>query len=300
MNARFPKNQKQFSHFLLTRFNLSLWKQDKLGNKVRTELWLKERFMLFEKYCLPSVAGQTCKDFLWFVLFDENTPQEYRQKIAEYQNQCNQFVPFFLNRNETQNYMAFFSVKIKEMAAPNCKYIISTRLDNDDALNINYINSLQQEAGNTLLCNSFSEFCISFTWGCQYFEKWNFAEQIRFPNNHFISLVSSNSENALPRCIYEIGHLNVEKLCPTIKINKRKDAQWLEIIHKSNASNDVKVKNLQFPVLRTTDMKAFALPGIKLVFWKNLFNFFIHFIPQMLVHTFQHNRLFGTKTNEVK
>ena len=272
------------SHFLLTRFNLSLWKQDKLGHKVRTGLWQKERFSLFEKYCFPSVAEQTCKDFLWLVLFDENTQQEYRQKIAEYQRRCAQLMPFFLNREETRHYVKFFSGQMKNLTEKNSKYIVSTRLDNDDALNTNYIQKIQKEIEEKIGENTMmSEFCLSFTWGYQYFEKFNFVEKIKFPNNHFISLVAANKESDLPRCVYEIGHMNVEKLCHTIKISDIKDAAWLEVIHKSNASNDVKLKYLQFPVLRTKNLQEFALPGIKLAFWRNLLNFFIHFIPHIII-----------------
>ena len=71
-------------HFILTRFNLRIWRQDKHGSAVRTREWLEHRFGLFEKYCLPSIANQTCKDFEWVVLFDDKTPDEFRNRISEY------------------------------------------------------------------------------------------------------------------------------------------------------------------------------------------------------------------------
>lgn len=286
-----------YSHFLLTRFNLPLWKQDKLGRKVRTDGWQKERFALFERYCLPSVAGQTCKNFLWLVLFDENTPPEYRQKIAEYRRCCAQLMPFFLNPEDAQHYTRFFSEQMRNLAPKGCTHTVSTRLDNDDALNTTYIQKIQREidglAGKNIME---SEFCLSFTWGYQYFEKFNFVEKIKFPNNHFISLVSAHKEGGLPRCVYEIAHMKVEKVCRTLKISNLKHPAWLEGVHKSNASNDVKLKYLQFPVLRTKTLHEFALPGIRLTFWRNLLSFFLRFIPQMLIHTLEHNRLFGTKS----
>lgn len=48
----------ELQHFLLTRFNLLLWRQDKEGGKVRTTKWLEHRFLLFEKYCLPSIKNK--------------------------------------------------------------------------------------------------------------------------------------------------------------------------------------------------------------------------------------------------
>lgn len=285
-----------FSHFLLTRFNLALWRQDKLGRRVRTEGWQKERFALFERYCLPSVAAQTCKNFLWLVLFDENTPAEYRQRIAGYRRRCAQLMPFFLNPEEAQQYCTFFSGQMKNLAKKGSTYAISTRLDNDDALNIGYIQDIQRKIGELEGKHAMgSELCLSFTWGYQYFEKFNFLEKIRFPNNHFISLAAAHKEGDLPRCVYEIAHLNVEKVCRTLKVSNLKHPAWLESIHKSNASNDVKLKYLQFPVLRTKNLQEFALPGVKLTFWRNLLSFFTRFLPQMLIHTLEHNRLFGKK-----
>ena len=48
-------------HYLLTRFNLTFkeWKTSKNGELVLTDKWLKNRFELFENYCLPSVKNQT-------------------------------------------------------------------------------------------------------------------------------------------------------------------------------------------------------------------------------------------------
>ena len=83
-------------HFLLTRFNILLWRQDKEGKKVRTTKWLEHRFTLFEKYCLPSIKNQTCQDFEWIVLFDSMTPDSFKERIACYQEDCQQFVPVYV------------------------------------------------------------------------------------------------------------------------------------------------------------------------------------------------------------
>lgn len=77
-------------HFLLTRFNLLLWRKDKEGNIVRSKAWLEHRFMLFEQYCLPSIANQTCKEFEWIVLFDSKTPDNFKEMIRELQANCPQ------------------------------------------------------------------------------------------------------------------------------------------------------------------------------------------------------------------
>ena len=52
-------------HYLLTRFNLALWIEDKNGAAIDREEWLKRRMALFETFCLPSVKNQSCQNFSW-------------------------------------------------------------------------------------------------------------------------------------------------------------------------------------------------------------------------------------------
>ncbi len=83
-------------HFILTRFNILLWYKAKDGRKVRTTKWLEHRFLLFEKYCLPSIKSQTCQDFEWIVLFDSKTPDSFKERIDRYQKECQQLIPIFV------------------------------------------------------------------------------------------------------------------------------------------------------------------------------------------------------------
>ncbi|MDR0605815.1 MAG: putative rhamnosyl transferase [Bacteroidales bacterium] len=288
--------EKEYSHFLLTRFNLKLWQQDKNGKKTHSDTWLAERFRLFETYCLPAIAAQTCKNFRWIVLFDSDTPYIYKRKIDLYKTKCEQFIPLFLRKEEASGYTTFLNEQIRQLVVDDSKCIITTRLDNDDAVNVNYIAEIQRIIGNQNVKN---EFCLSFSWGLQYFEKWSFAVRIKFPNNHFISLIEPNKVNYKLKNVYEIEHLKVKYSCEVLNINN-KDNAWLEVVHSLNASNDVKIKNLQYPILQNTDMSDFFLKNIKLKFSTSLFSFLFKYFPQCIKHTWLHNRFWGIKTNEVK
>ena len=46
---------ENYSHFIITRFNLNLYAQDKHDLPTRTDRWLEHRFEVFERYCLPSI-----------------------------------------------------------------------------------------------------------------------------------------------------------------------------------------------------------------------------------------------------
>jgi hypothetical protein len=283
------------NHFILTRFNLPLWNFDKTGSKARTDEWLEERFELFERYCLPSVAKQTCKNFVWLVLFDENTPNRYKTKISNYAKKCAQFKAYYLSAEESKNYISYFSQIIKMLADKESKQIITTRLDNDDAINIDCISEIQSQIEKEHIN---VDFCLSFQWGLQYFEKWNYIHKIRFPNNHFITFVENEISNL--KNIYSIAHLDVAKQQRFVKIRNKKMLMWIEVIHDKNASNDVKIKNIQYPFYSSRNLSAFGFDCIHTSSIKNILFFFLKFIPRLFIYTLSHNRLFGWKDNEVK
>lgn len=74
-------------HFIATRFNLKIeeWNTAKDGSVVLTEKWLEERFNLFEKYCFPSVANQSIKNFYWLIFFDVSTPDIFKNELRNIQ-----------------------------------------------------------------------------------------------------------------------------------------------------------------------------------------------------------------------
>ena len=76
-----------FQHYILTRFNLRRddWTITKNNEKVLSDSWLKDRFELFENFCFNSVKNQTNQNFKWLVFFDSNTPDNYKQKVKEFE-----------------------------------------------------------------------------------------------------------------------------------------------------------------------------------------------------------------------
>ena len=79
------------SALFVDRFNLPLWNKDKRGLATRDEVWLEDRFRLFEQYTLPCVLQQSCKDFTWVVLFDGDTPPVYRERVKRWAERCENF-----------------------------------------------------------------------------------------------------------------------------------------------------------------------------------------------------------------
>lgn len=219
-------------HFILTRFNLRLWNSDKSGLSVRTRIWLDHRFSIFERYCLPSIAGQTCKDFKWIVLFDSKTPDEYKTRIIRYQNLYPQLIPVYVEPQDGRFFARIFGEEVRKRMDPS-KRVLTTYLDNDDALNNHFVEDIQCRAEH-LLDGTF----ITYTDGYQYYTEHNYVMRIHYPRNHFVSVVENN-DRLLVRTIYGYGsHYYIVKI-PGVRIDSIPDSRmWCEVIHEKNMGND--------------------------------------------------------------
>ena len=227
-----------FQHFILTRFNILIFNKDKEGNKVRSASWLEHRFELFERYCLPSLKYQTCQEFEWIVLFDSTTPERFKERIEKYKEELSQLIPVYV-RPEGGRYFAqiFRDEVVKRVQAVQefngSSRVLTTYLDNDDALDVHFVEDLQRRAAY-LPDGTF----ITYDNGYQYFTDYNYVMRIRYPRNHFMSVVENGNPLAV-KTIYGYGsHYYIDKI-PGAKIEHVKDKpMWCEVIHERNMGND--------------------------------------------------------------
>jgi hypothetical protein len=114
-------------HFVLTNFNVALpgVGADRRGATVRDAAWLDERCDLFERFCLPSMRGQSCREFDWLVRWEEPADRRHAARIAGYAGQAGlRLVDASLS----------FRRAVAAALAPGDEAVLTTRLDNDDAL----------------------------------------------------------------------------------------------------------------------------------------------------------------------
>lgn len=224
-------NNHDLQHFILTRFNLQLWNKDKEGNRVRTTQWLEHRFSLFEKYCLPSIANQTCKNFEWIVLFDNGTPEQYKDRIVNLQQKCPQLIPVFVRPEEGWHFAKIFRKEVVKRL--NAARVITSYLDNDDALNVRFVEDVQLRA----IALSDETF-INYTDGYQFYTDYKYLLQVHYPRNHFISVVE-RGDPTLVKTIYGYGsHYYICKKEGVKMENVDSLPLWCEVIHEKNMGND--------------------------------------------------------------
>lgn len=270
--------RQDLQHFILTRFNIRLWQKDKTGNPVRTNEWLADRFSLFEKYCLPSIAAQTNKGFIWIVLFDAFTPDRFKSRIKECQVQCPQLIPIYVKPENGRYFAQIFKTEVSKRITAN--RVITTYLDNDDALNISFVDDIQNRA----IALSDGTF-ISYTDGYQYFTDHSYVMQVHYPRNHFVSVVEKG--DASLKTIYGYGsHYYIDKI-PGARIEYVPEPlMWCEVIHEKNMGNDAyflmasMVNDIDL-LRRDFSLDEDAKSGIGLYFFRFLPRFFVTLVRRI-------------------
>lgn len=243
-------------HYILTRFNLALWRENKTGQTIDREEWLVKRIKLFETYCLPSVVGQTCQNFSWILLVDEIMPKVYREKITAYCSLCPQIRLVSVKRKYAFRFADIFrQVVMADLETKGYNegdLCLTTYLDNDDCINKIFVEKVRAECLNFHLRSNEKRF-LSFDYGLQLFTDMNhLATRILYPNNHFLTLAenlsscgsfSSCSLSSIRTCYGYGSHFLLEKrgLAEVHHIRDKSRPMWVEVIHEGNVNNDVKM-----------------------------------------------------------
>lgn len=228
---------KKSKHFIITRFNISQSFQCKARQPEKNLLeknlereYLRKRFEIFRRYTLPSIEQQTNQNFDWIVLFHKQTPTEFLKQIEEIKEQYDKFNPIFLQGNEMSEVNRYILENSNE-----CDFYLTSRIDNDDAYALDYIEKIQQY---TQTIHNIEPVILSFSQGFQYDISNNMLVPYYYLENHFTSMIST--KNSRYKNIYELNHAKILQQQNIPVINLEKEPMWLEIIHETNYINHLK------------------------------------------------------------
>jgi hypothetical protein len=239
-----------FNHFLITRFNLRKpdWKEDKNSQQVLDESWLKNRIQLFKNYCLPSVLGQTDKNFRWLIFFERDSEPEIKFLLEQLETYS--FIEAILV-NGYQEFQTGIPQFITERMIGDPEWIVTTRLDNDDAIHKDFIFQIQQSLINPVH-NTIFHFPngLFLDLGVQ-----NRLASCFYPLNQFVSLVENLGKESL-KTIFSREHDKWDEKY-IIQALDLKDA-WMQITHHQNMVNRFK-GNLVFS-FRLLNYKINSVP----------------------------------------
>lgn len=209
------------THVLLTRFNVPT-KGREADIRSRTG-WLERRFDIFEQFCLPSVAAQTARDFRWIIYFDSATPELFKERIR-FAQRIFPFVAHF--RDDLPLHEVICDVRA--LLKPDSRLLLTTRLDNDDAIARNFVDRLQratsfQSAGAAL------NFPDGFSWR----DGWVYAA--RDDSNPFASALETVNDF---QTIWARPHALLAEAFRVVQLGG--GPAWLQVIHGDNVTNRIK------------------------------------------------------------
>ena len=119
---------KNIEHFILTPF----------GVGVTDHLWFLYRIELIENIVIPSLKGQTNQDFRWCLIIGENTPKIIKIKLERLMAKMSNME---IHEIKSWSDRLDFSRNICQLS--RAEYIIQTRIDDDDALNVMAIEKIR-------------------------------------------------------------------------------------------------------------------------------------------------------------
>ena len=288
-------------HFVLTRFNLNLWKADKKGSVTQTEEWLEMRCRLFEKYTLPSICAQTEKSFLWIVLFSTETPESFKERIKGWVKVCPQMKPIWVKPEISWRFTYVYREVIRKILVNkdtgNEYRVTTTYLDSDDALHREYMARVK-EASEMVVHNTM----LSFTPGLQYYSEPKIAMGIDYRNNHFLTYVEDVKTGDAPITVHGFGghhHILHERRVNLHVIDTGKSMMWAEIVHGINVDNDVIMTLKQWPVIDRSLLRRDYGIGEDMAQWPRM-RFLFHWIPRAIYQFCRRlkHKLFGHDWHE--
>ena len=238
---------KNFQHIILTKFNVRVdYKNLSKSTVGLCPDWLEHRFKLFDKFCFPSVKSQSNQNFKWLVFFDAQTPEKFKQKLHEYTEWKN-FIPVFIDYSTHPPGGLARPVVLKHLN-PNKDYLITSRIDNDDAIAQDFVSIIQDNFSQQEF-----EF-INFTYGYVWHQGKIYLR--KYENSPFISLVEKINQQTINgfKTVYCVNHA---KLLSSGENVKQIDIEpgWLQVVHDKNVSN--RVRGIRQPINKLEEKFVF-------------------------------------------
>jgi hypothetical protein len=224
--------------------------------------WLEERFKLFARYCAPSIAAQTEEDFDWLIYCDEDTPPEQLDRIRSFDSRIR--IVLFANKTDpgerrspaSEAALAYphvspragtvvSTLRIQPHVRPGTDVVVSTRLDNDDALSRHALRRVRELVDDFLQLGH-----QQWLYNPMLGYKLDNRTQRLFPaskhNSPFLTLFEKVSEGYRPAGVCSGNHSHMHEQYPTFQDDSAR--MWLMVIHGGNVINGIGARDQPIPI----------------------------------------------------
>ncbi len=134
----------QLKHLVITRFSYrgkDTLKHYKTNSRVSEDPLeperLELRFKLFESICLPSVLAQSDQEFSWLIIIDKDLQPQYKSRLESLLKDREYTYCHTFNPDDELDHLDWLDPYLPD--TPD--YILTTNLDDDDALPNNFISA---------------------------------------------------------------------------------------------------------------------------------------------------------------
>lgn len=189
----------------MTRFNVRV---EEGAFEPPPESWLRKRIEHFERFTAASMAAQTVQPDAWLLFCDASSPDwlvARLEQVARVQLVEGAFGP---------------DVAAGAVAGEDLP-LITTRLDNDDAVARDYVEAIQREAP--------ADGFVNFVHGVQLVDRRLY--QRSDPSNAFIS----RAERSSAETVFALPHRSIVERHPVRQV--KSEPMWLQLIHGGNVAN---------------------------------------------------------------
>lgn len=240
-----PKTSESFDHIVITQFS-AVFAPDA---EPASQEWCWYRLAIFRKLLCPSMRSQSgAAPFTWLVYFDERCSSGFRAAVDELA--AGLFVPIWTHD-------VYWDRVVRDVEKLSTReYLITTRVDSDDALSRGFIRSVQEEfARQDLLF-------VTFPRGLQLDDKGRMYSYDE-PSGPFMSLIERRGSEP-PRVVLSHAHFNhglVRRYGPIREVITGGRPMWLQYIHGTNVANAVRGVRVPAATLsRWFDVEMHARP----------------------------------------
>ena len=206
-------------HLVVTRYTVKGWAYDEFSPE-----WLAERVRVFREYCVPSMERQSA-DFTWLVLCDESTDPDYVEEIRA----AASGIPSFAVATTSPERKIWIRQALATMVDPSADLLLTTRLDNDDALHEDALRAVQEYI-EPFDHSSLSKLLVRFPRGYRYDEPSRKLFSSYWMDSPFITLFERLGGNGgEARGVYLAQHPKIHLEVPTH--SEESIPAWIQVIH---------------------------------------------------------------------